>query len=84
MATAAGRPAGVALYFFFLSLAARPHHFHEKRGTVHSCLFLPDIDGSPGELLSWAGRPNTQDSIKRLFFSFLIPFLSVSLSQNPS
>jgi hypothetical protein len=47
-------------------------------------LSLLDIDGSPGELLSWAARPNTQDSIKRLFFSFLIPFLSVSLSQNPS
>jgi hypothetical protein len=36
---------------------------------------LLDIDGSPGELLSWAGRPNTQDSIKRFFFLFL--FLSV-------
>jgi hypothetical protein len=45
-------------------------------------LSLLDIDGSPGELLSWAARPNTQDSIKRFFF--LIPFLSVSISQNPS
>lgn len=39
-----------------------------KSEEPYTSVSLSDIDGSPGELLSWAGRPNTQDSIKLFFF----------------